>query len=211
MKRVDSIKELVGQIKVTINANRLDSEALESFIAQFKKLGHDGYDEEKFPQLNDMSGLDAHIGESPESLAEALLWKLGKWPAYKAFVNSYSNKKTIVSASGGVVFNAFAKHLQNNCLPIYDQHAIRALWVLSDFSDEEQDKCRRLLFKKDETWKPTGSGDDGSCYRIFTEHIEKLCRPCSLQHGLLDKLLMPLGQAIKKQSKNWQEFESFLV
>ncbi len=198
MSNNKALSELIGEIRQAIQINKLTVEA----ATRLGELGYKGYDLDKFPQLSDMSSVNDKIGESPESLAEAFLWKLGKWKAYKIFVQNYNDKTSKVSSRGGVIFSAFAKHLQDNNNPIFDQHTIRALWAICSFSDSQQEKCKSFLFNRSSNWKGSGSGDDGSCYELFVSHIASLCKNNDISSMDLDHLLMPLGQAIKKCTKS---------
>jgi len=108
-----------------------------------------------------------------------------------------------------VVFFAFAKHLKDKHNPIYDQHAIRALWAIcGKLSDDERKKCKSLLFDGKNKWKQTGSGGDTiECYDLFVKHINDLVATNNgVTKGEMDRLLMPLGQAIKKATDSYTAF-----
>lgn len=201
MTKTRTLGSLLHALQKSIANQSLTSEVLQKTIRELVDLGYSQYDTEKFPPLSDTADFDPDVGDSPQNLAEALLWKLGKWKAYKTFVQNYNNRELDVNANGGVVFSAFAKHLQNNENPIYDQHAIRALWAICEFSTNEERRCKSLLFDGNQNWRATGSGDDGSCYRLFVQRITILCEQNRLSSKELDGLLMPLGQAIKKHTK----------
>src|SRR6185437_7897183 len=101
---------------------------------------------------------DSSVG-TPANLSEALLWKLGKWKSYKKFASNYKNSAAQPTKTD-VVFFAFARHLEdrdNN--PIYDQHAIRALWAIcGKLTPEECERCKSVLLDGEGKWKTTGSG-----------------------------------------------------
>lgn len=188
---------LIHDLQLAYRQRRLDDARIASSIESLHNLGY-RYDARKFPQLPaNTAEFGTDIGDAPSNLAEAMLWKLGKWPSYQSFARNFADREMVVSAEGGVVFSAFAKHLQDSTKPIYDQHAMRALWAIGEFSDAECARCNALLFKKDGSWKDAGSGDDGTCYQMFAQHLAQACHANRIQHGDLDKLLMPLGQAIK--------------
>lgn len=195
--------ELIQTLQYSIENRILTRYLVNAAISKLSEFGHKEYDEEKFPTLRHTDSFVDESGSTPGNLAEALLWKLGKWKVYKDFANNYSKQDLVVSANGGVVFTAFAKHLQRGENPIYDQHALRALWaIFGDLSDDEGCKCKAVLMDRNGNWKPAGSGDDGSCYHIFVKCIESVCRQSDLDAKELDRLLMPLGQAIKKHTRN---------
>lgn len=186
---------------MAIAQKKLTNEEINKAIGTLRELGHNTYDRNKFPALENTDSFDVEIGSTPATLAEAFLWKLGKWPAYKTFVENYKAENMEVSKKGGIVFSAFAKHLQNNDLPIYDQHAIRSIWAICELEEKDQSRCKSLLLDTSGAWKQTGSGDDGSCYKLFVDQVEAICKDNNVSHRELDMLLMPLGQAIKKETR----------
>jgi len=193
------LSSLMQQLRQLIARNELSSESVLNAIQKLSELNFNIYNMDKFPPLANTDKFIDNSGDTPNNLAEALLWKLGKWQIYKTFINNYTNSDAGVTADGGVVLSAFAMHLKNTDNPIYDQHAIRAIWAICEaFSDEEKQKCKLLLFDGSNYWKQTGSGDDGTCYKIFVKHISKICQKNNISNDEFDKLLMPLGQAIKK-------------
>ena len=195
------MKELIQRLKNAIQQNTLDKNVIDGAIATLHDFGYSGYDLVKFPALENTEVFDTEVGKSPETLAEALLWKLGKWPTYLTFVKNYKTENLKVSPKGGIVFSAFAKHLQDNDFPIYDQHAIRSIWAICDLDTKQQELCKSLLLDTSGMWKQAGSGDDGSCYELFVVKVEEVCAKNELTHRELDMLLMPLGQAIKKETR----------
>ena len=197
-----NLQKLVSKLKTAVRTEQLSKNEISDAIDALERLGHKAYDYNKFPQLENTSSFDAGVGSTPATLAEALLWKLGKWPTYKTFVENYKTKGLEVSKRGGIVFSAFAKHLQNNDFPIYDQHAIRAIWAICELVPTDQNLCIALLLDKSGLWKKAGSGDDGSCYTLFVRHIEHICEKNAVTHRELDLLLMPLGQALKKETRS---------
>lgn len=196
-----SMENLINHLQVNVKEKKIDGKLIASAISYLVDLGYEPYDKEKFPTLVNTESFNSTIGSTPENLAEALLWKLGKWPVYKTFVENYKNDDLEVSSTGGVVLSAFAKHLHDNDRPIYDQHAIRAIWAICELDEKEQALCKNLLVKKSGEWKDTGSGDDGSCYQLFVSWIKKICTENNLDHRDWDTLLMPLGQALKKSTR----------
>lgn len=203
------IKKLIANLQKAITNGGLNQRAVSSVIGELSKLGYT-YDYARFPKLVNTETFIDTSGDTPYSLAEALLWKLGKWQSYKRFAANYANKDAKATKTD-VVFFAFAKHLKDKNNPIYDQHAIRALWAICDkLTDDEKQKCKSLLFDGQQKWKQSGSGGEAiDCYELFVKHINDLV---SVTDGAskeeIDRLLMPLGQAIKKNTKTYTEFQS---
>jgi hypothetical protein len=203
-----SLKQIILDLQEAISDpnNKLTKYTVVEKTAELDGLGYK-YDFDKFPVLLDANQYADTSGDTPATLAEALLWKLGKWKSYKNFVSQYIDNDAEPSQKG-VVFFAFAKHLQDSQNPIYDQHALRALWsICLNLDAAHKNQCKSLLFKKDGTWKPAGEGvDTVNCYNIFVDFVGRLT---AVEGGLtkrdLDCLLMPLGQAIKKKTSNYNE------
>ena len=127
------------------------------------------YDSELFPELPTNAEFCSNIDDAPNSLAEALLWKMGKWGVYRDFVNNYNTDGPLVKKTD-VVFSAFAKHLKNSDNPIYDQHALRAIWDIgTNLSPDQRMQCKSALIKSKGiergSWKTTLSGKETiACY-----------------------------------------------
>lgn len=199
------MEELIKRIQLALSKGEMSQQFVGKCIQELARLGF-AYNYETFPVLADSSGWSNSSGDAPENLAEALLWKLGKWKSYKKFSKQYSDDDS-VPTNTDVVFYAFARHLKNPDNPIYDQHAIRALWAIStSLTDDEKSKCKHLLLDKENKWKPTGSGRHAvNCYNIFVNNLNLVIEG-GVSKSEVDRLLMPLGQAIKKRTKNYQEF-----
>lgn len=198
------MRELISSLQQAIKQNTLDSRRINDAIGQLQALGHKAYDAHKFPALPaNTAEFSGDIGDTPQNLAEALLWKMGKWNTYKIFVENFNDLDREVSSDGGVVFSAFARYLRDPDAPIYDQHAMRAIWALGSLDATEEEKCRKFLFTGSGGWRQTGTGDnDASCYRLFVKHVNAICDTNQVTHAALDKLLMPLGQALKARTGN---------
>ena len=102
----DCLKALIINLKETVSCGNLTEELIQQAISSLAASNHKTYDFNKFPKLENTSSFKGDVGPTPASLAEALLWKLGKWPTYKTFVENYNDKNLKVSAKGGVVFSA---------------------------------------------------------------------------------------------------------
>jgi len=123
-----TLKELIASLQKIIMGNGIDKGSIENLIKALSDMGFQ-YDDKKFPALKGTENFIDTSGETPTNLAEALLWKLGKWQSYKEFAANYTNDDSEPTKQN-VVFFAFAKHLKDKEYPIYDQHAIRALWAI---------------------------------------------------------------------------------
>ena len=207
MTAASDLKTLVATLRTRISEGTLDAAAVQGATGELASIGY-AYDDSLFPPLpKDLEDPGTDL-QAPNSLAEALLWKMGKWKVYKSFASHYSDSSSLPTTTD-VVFYAFAKHLKNRSLPIYDQHALRALWAIdAKLSDGQASTCRHLLTKKDGYWKPIASGSKSpKGYELYVSRIAKLCEE-GIAHEDFDKLLMPLGQALKDFTKNVGEFVS---
>lgn len=207
MTKESPLGKLIASLQKKISEGGLGKAAIADATKDLATLGYQ-YDEERFPPLVGTEDFTSSISDSPRDLAEALLWKLGKWKAYKKFCVNYAAEKPAPTMTD-VVFYAFAMHLKDKNNPIYDQHAIRSLWAIcGKLSEDERLKCKSLLFDKKNKWKQSGTGKSAiDCYNIFVKHVNDLV---SISEGAskseLDHLLMPLGQAIKEATKTNAEF-----
>jgi hypothetical protein len=203
----NTLKELIVYLQKIIENGGIDKKIIEDSIRILSAFGYQ-YDDNKFPALKATESFSDTIGAEPSNLAEALLWKLGKWQSYKGFVESFTNDDS-VPTNQNVVFFAFARHLKDNINPIYDQHAIRGLWsVCGGITADERQKCKVLLFDGENKWKQVGSGNVTiECYELFVRHINGLVSQANdVTNRLIDRLFMPLGQAIKKSTSSYDEF-----
>lgn len=207
MSSKDNIKNIIKSLRDHVTANTLNEEAVRYATTKLAEE-HYKYDSTLFPPLPSSEHWVVPSLKGPESLAEALLWKMGKWTIYKSFVEHFRNSDS-EPKNTDVVFYAFAKHLSNQNKPIYDQHALRALWAIDvTLSSAEVRMCRTLLAKKNGEWKSIASGANApSGYKLYANRVTQLSSLGS-SLGDLDKLLMPLGQALKDHTNNVDEFLS---
>lgn len=203
----NTLEDLIAGLQKAIARGRINKGAVENAIKALAKLGYQ-YDDKRFPTLRGTENFVDRSCENPSNLAEALLWKLGKWQSYKNFAANYTNDDA-KPTNQNVVFFAFARHLKDKKNPIYDQHAIRALWAIcGNLTANERKKCKTLLFDGEGKWKQVGSGGAAiECYELFVRHIHDLV-PLNnnVTMSEIDSLLMPLGQAIKKLTGSYVEF-----
>ncbi|WP_262966714.1 hypothetical protein [Methylobacter psychrophilus] len=208
MDQKDKLKELVKSIQKSVENDEVTSYIISGAIEALNKIHKKYvYDHDKFPKLLNTDEFKDDSTDKPSNLAEALLWKLGKWKSYKKFAEQFTNDQS-KSTKTDVVFFAFARHLKDSSNPIYDQHAIRSVWAIchQGFNSEEKNKCKGLLFDGKGKWKQTGTGQYSvDCYKIFLTHIDSLANE-NLSKREIDLLLMPLGQALKDNSKNYDDF-----
>lgn len=201
------LRELIAKLQKIIENGGINKDSIENAMKKLTDLGFQ-YDDKKFPPLKGTENFVDTSGDTPSNLAEALLWKLGKWQSYKDFAANFT-KDDSEPTKQNVVFFAFARHLKYKKNPIYDQHAIRALWAIcGKLTSAERKKCKTLLFDRKGKWKRGGSGAVTiACYKLFVRHINGLVSlDKSITIGLIDRLLMPLGQAIKKSTGSYDEF-----
>lgn len=200
------LKELIEGLREAISSGGLTKQKVDVAISRLSQIRE--YDEEKFPELPEIRFTDSS-GATPQTLAEALLWKLGKWKVYKKFASNYQVDAPDSTKTDVVLF-AFVKHLKDRELPIYDQHAIRALWAIDQEMEPAEEKLKSLLFDRKGKWKKTGSGDDTiDCYDLFLKRMKKIRSKANAPTVRnVDRLLMPLGQSIKRATNNYEEFRN---
>lgn len=194
---------LISNLRKQIIIENLTPNLVKESIDQLIKINSNYfYNLEKYPQLEQTEKFPTpclpsfESLKSPSNLAEAFLWKNGEWNSYKKFVTYYTNET--IEVEDRIVFFAFAKHLKNNKIPIFDQHALRAIWAICPLNDDYQNSCKDFLIKKNDDWKDSGDGKNANnCYNLFKEHLNPLVTQ-EVSASYLDTLLMPLGKAIKK-------------
>lgn len=202
---IQEINKIINTLRDAITLKTMDAEILLHETKNLQRLDY-FYKSDLFPTLPNGHDWGVANSPSPSSLAEALLWKMGKWNIYQSFASHYSTEDTQAKETD-VVFFAFAKHLRDRSKPIYDQHALRALWAIDTGLNQQQSLiCKSVLISKGE-WKAIASGKYSiAAYHLYLSRMDYLCSlDGSVTLEILDKLLMPLGQAIKKNT----DYESF--
>jgi len=214
-----SLRDLIRFLQGEVAKGGPTSGATADVTKRLAELGYP-YEHTKFPPLVNTTKFSSGAGGSPSSLAEALLWKIGKWNDYKKFVSQYANDASVPGKTD-IVFFAFARHLKSpSDRPIYDQHALRAMWAIcKTFTPKDLALCESFLMsagrrkkgsttsRSDKKWKQTGNGRTAAeCYEIFLKHLPDLKRGATNRE--IDLVLMPLGQAIKKETGNYAAFAS---
>jgi hypothetical protein len=196
---------IVSNLKSNITNKNLNKNLLEQHIRNLSDLGFK-YDQETYPELSKTELFLPNTEDSPQNLAEALLWKLGKWPSYKNFVHYYDGKNKKPKKTD-IIFYAFANHLRDNNYPIFDQHTLRSMWAVdSSLTKEKGALCKQFLMSNKGKWKLSGGGSSGSqCYELYKTFIRRV-QVFYNDLKRFDMLLMPLGQALKKNTQNYDEF-----
>ena len=190
-----------------LRSSSLDESKIIESTKELEKIGYK-YNSDKFPELINTKDFVCASADSPTNLAEALIWKLGRWKIYQDFIKNYHDEKTEPEKTN-VVLYAFAKHLKNpDETPIYDQHVIRALWAIDTSLSDEEDKLKSLLIGKNDKWKDNASGEFAiERYCLYLDRLQKIKKE---SQGVIlkdiDRLLMPLGQAIKKEIESYNDF-----
>lgn len=193
----EKISRIVKDLRDLTSKHELNVETTAEATDRLAKIGYQ-YDSDLFPPLPNNNDWGSPSTSAPQTLAEALLWKMGKWKVYQGFASHFSEEAS-QSKGTDVVFFAFAKHLRDRANPIYDQHALRALWAIdSGVTEDQSSMCEAVLLSKGE-WKPIASGRYSiKAYELYFSRVKQLCsRTDSPSPENIDKLLMPLGQAIK--------------
>jgi len=195
----NNLREIIHSLRERLTTGRLGAGIVTSMTGMLAAAGYE-YDVARFPALPSNHAWPTDLQDAPQSLAEALLWKMGKWEVYRSFVGYVADANSAPKTTD-VVFYAFAKHLANSSRPIYDQHALRALWAIdSGMTHGQIGLCRSLLATRDGKWKASASGASTSeGYQLYLDRVERI-RDESLTLDALDKLLMPLGQALKQHT-----------
>jgi hypothetical protein len=204
--RSTQLSKLTADLRSRFTAGELTAKSIADATVTLAQLKY-SYNAKKFPTLCQTPPPPALVG-TPQTLAEALLWKLGKWPAYRSFAAFYNAESTSPRPTHSV-FDAFALHLKDQeRFPIFDQHSLRAVWGICDLSTSEHEFCKSFLVEDSGRWKAAGSGKAGpECYRLFKTYLNAIRRQDpSLTLPGIDRLLMPLGQALKKVTRNYAAF-----
>jgi len=97
-----SLGKLIASLQQAIANGGMKRKTVVDAIETLSELGYK-YDGERFPALADSGTFSVTNSETPSNLAEALLWKLGKWKSYKQFSAYYMNKD-VVPKTTDVVF-----------------------------------------------------------------------------------------------------------
>ena len=223
MKDIAPVHELVVSIRNKLSSCLTD-EHIRNGLNVLEQNGFE-YEDGLYPALTGTKKLPVHSISTPSNLAEALLWKQGDWNKYQRFVRNYFAESPSVP-DDGVVHFAFAIHLRDNRKPIFDQHALRAMWAISDrlastrmvdnlrganlsklkknsraYKNPEENPCKCYLMSPDGEWNenhPKGSSTES--YLQFVEAISDLHKAHKLDRRQLDRFLMVLGSALKDLS-----------
>ncbi len=200
------LKELISNLRKAIANGEADKEMVETSINALANR----YDDDLYPDLTNTIEFDGIRNNAPSNLAEALLWKMGKWKSYKEFADDYKICPPEPKDKGSVVFFAFARHLRKpDENPIFDQHVMRAMWAICpNFTKQEECACKAWLVsgrREELGWKRYGSGSTANeCLDAYRRHLKEIEEGGATKKQI-DHLLMPLGKAIK-ESMTYEEF-----
>jgi hypothetical protein len=194
-----NLKKMVTQIRSALLGKRpIDLDKYKSGLAALGKSYT--YKTTQYPDFELPSDLKHRTSDTPTNLAEAFIWKTTFWNKYGKFVDAYKN--------GGppqgdyITFWAYAMYLRNPDLPIFDQHALRAVWALSStVKVSDLSNLREFLLAGD-SWELYAKGSTAKkCYDYFVRRVGSLAGD-RLDIREFDKVLMPLGKALKDFSTN---------
>jgi hypothetical protein len=158
---------------------------------------------------------------SPHSVAEALLWKLGKWEQYASFFDVC--RRELVEDEfmtpeveerygddfGALVLEQFAKHLaRKNDEPILDQHSMRAGLLLMtarrELPMDHWNEIRHAVLTDGRNGKKWRGNNSNAALMEFIPQVKFWLKKklganyCHDTLVLLDqRMLFPLGKAIK--------------
>jgi hypothetical protein len=187
---------------------------LNDFSNKLSGIGPYVYDTDKYPPLehDQLDQLEPKTGL--DSLAQLFIWKRGDWQKYKNFLSYYSDNALSDAPKKGVVNFAFAHHLlSNKRMPIFDQHSARAVWAIMGSRDSAWDHYRDYMFYKKDHWRTDSEylkvNLQAKCYRDFLLDVAYLAGSTNddaKQYAAADRLLMPLGKAIKDHVKTLDDF-----
>lgn len=197
--------QLVFEVGDAISRETVNDDLVSQFRRRLSSLGFE-YNSTLYPALMETENFNWTVMDSPCNLAEALLWKLGKWKTYTKFSKYYEDGEN-TQRGRNIILYAFAIHLRDRSQPIIDQHTIRSMWAIdSSLTHEEKEACKAFLIKRNGTWKQSGSGVSGQkCYHCYVRLVDKLGN-LGVDVSEADKLLMPLGRALRQLAKNHKEF-----
>lgn len=207
MAQKSEMRKVVALLQAATSGPGFTAKTVGRATELLAQIGY-SYNTSTLPALPANHTWDSASPDVPRTLAEALLWKMGKWSTYQSFASHYANADS-QSKGTDVVFYGFARHLRNQANPIYDQHAMRALWAVdSGLTQAERAMCRSLLFVRADAWKPFANGRQAiNCYTLFVNRIAKLSSGRDMaSKNEIDKLLMPLGQALKASTSSYEQF-----
>jgi hypothetical protein len=210
------MKDIISKARASLNsASSLTLKEFIYCINELKDLLDKKYDYSSL--LNSSGHYKSPEEPFPTTLAEALLWKIGKWETFLNFVGYYNGNQH--DSHTDVVFYAFARHLAEEKLPIFDQHSLRAIWAICEINDDEEKVLKKSLFKKvrnkqSYVWRSYGTGKEfRKCYsEIFLPKIYSLLPPDFGRNEMtcLDAFLMPLGQMIKNKTEYYNCFKKLI-
>jgi len=209
------IKDLREEVKGCCSSQyAMSTENLGCFADYLAEISPYKYDKNKYPSLIYRGPKKYALAEEPTSLAQLFIWKRGDWTKFENFVEYYLNSAWDEAPKKRVVNFAFAQHLKSHGeLPIFDQHSARAIWAIMGSSHSRWDNYQDYSFYKPTHWRTDSEylrvHLQADCYYEFLGHVWLLAaggENLVQEYAAADKLLMPLGKAIKDHVKTLDEF-----
>ena len=106
----DALARIVAPLRTSIAENRLDATGIAEATCELVAIGF-RYNADRFPPLPKEINWGAASPTVPQTLAEALLWKMGAWKKYQNFASHFADERSQSKGTDGVFFD-FAKHVQ---------------------------------------------------------------------------------------------------
>jgi hypothetical protein len=93
-ERQELLGSIISDLRRAIGKRSLDRPAVGDACRALENVNENyRYDDGAFPQLTDTHQFVMNVGCTPANLAEAMLWKLGRWKAYKKFAANYKDPR----------------------------------------------------------------------------------------------------------------------
>lgn len=98
MPKTSELQKIVAQLQDAISAPGLIARTVSQAIGLLAQIGY-SYNTSTFPALPANHVWGSSSSDGPRTLAEALLWKMGKWETYQSFVHTdiYGNQLSFSS------------------------------------------------------------------------------------------------------------------
>lgn len=178
-------------------------------ISRLKELGWE-YDANKYPDLFPDGAAEisapSETPRAPQTAAEAYIWKQGKWKNYLDFLRDLKSAREGNKGDPGtrLVYWAFARHCANpDENRIFDQHALRALWAITG---EDWELAEGYLFATSHGKTSPTTKDGATLHQQFLDRLRERFGRKATRWKDVDRLLMPLGKALKKGVQTREDF-----
>jgi hypothetical protein len=218
-ERRAGLRRLIIEIREeAISRNKQGKKLTENTINRFAQLLVERttstyrYKDETYPDFAIPDKLGVSRKDYPATLAEMFIWKQTDWPKYLKFRDWYNPKLAMAAPQGGAVHYAFAKYLaKKGKEPIFDQHSCRAIWALLKPLPGFDDSLYKSYLTHKGSWNSGQNEDDVpvDCYWQYLEDAARFTSPAN--YDALNKLLMPLGRAVRAYSSPGRDFANFVT